>query len=131
MSEFFSNINWERVFCNLDANSSYDVFLKHYETACNIFVPTRKLKNRDRSCAWMNKEIRTQLKMKNKLWFRCRASGFKNTTLLAEYKHCQIETKRSIYKARCTFEMNLALKSKTNPKILYKYINNFDLKNYN
>nr|XP_047129682.1 uncharacterized protein LOC124809582 [Hydra vulgaris] len=52
-----------------------------------------------------------------------KANGYKNLKLVNEYKACNIQLKKLIYKARCEFELDLAIKSKHNPKILFNVFN--------
>ncbi|XP_065679099.1 uncharacterized protein LOC101234374 [Hydra vulgaris] len=123
ISEYFNNINWQMEFNGHNTDDCYNIFLNHYEAACKNYVPVTNLKWIRRRSEWMNDDIKNKIKAKNKLWFRCRANGYKNLKLVNEYKACNIQLKKLIYKARCEFELDLAIKSKHNPKILFKYVN--------
>nr|XP_047145670.1 uncharacterized protein LOC101240861 [Hydra vulgaris] len=119
ISEYFNNINWQMEFNGRNTDDCYNIFLNHYEAACKTSVRVTKSKWICRISEWMNDDI----KNKNKLWFRCRANGYKNLKLVNEYKVCNIQLKKLINKGRCEFELDLAIKSKHNPKILFKYVN--------
>ncbi|XP_004206196.1 uncharacterized protein LOC101238883 [Hydra vulgaris] len=123
ISEYFNNINWQMEFNGHNTDDCYNIFLNHYEAACKNYVPVTNLKWIRRRSEWVNDDIKNKIKAKNKLWFRCRANGYKNLKLVNEYKACNIQLKKLIYKARCEFELDLAIKSKHNPKILFKYVN--------
>ncbi|XP_004208428.2 uncharacterized protein LOC101237181 [Hydra vulgaris] len=123
ISEYFNNINWQMEFNGHNTDDCYNIFLNHYEAACKYYVPVTNLKWIRRRSEWMNDDIKNKIKAKNKLWFRCRANGYKNLKLVNEYKACNIQLKKLIYKARCEFELDLAIKLKHNPKILFNVFN--------
>ncbi|XP_012559625.2 uncharacterized protein LOC105845916 [Hydra vulgaris] len=106
-----------------NTDDCYNILLNHYEAACKTYVLVTNLKWICRRSEWMNDDIKNKIKAKNKLWFRCRANGYKNLKFVNEYKVCNIQLKKLIYKARCECELDLAIKSKHNPKTLFKYIN--------
>ncbi|XP_047123011.1 uncharacterized protein LOC124806291 [Hydra vulgaris] len=121
--EYFNNINWQMEFNGRNTDDCYNIFLNHYEAPCKTYVPVTKSKWIHRRSEWMNDDFKNKIKTKNKLWFRCRANGYKNLKLVNEYKARNIQLKKLIYKARCEFELDLVIKSKHSPKILFKHVN--------
>jgi len=123
ISQYFNNIDWQIELDGRNTNDCYNIFLNHYEAACKNYVPVTNSKWIRRKSEWMNADIKNKIKAKNKLWFRCRAGGYKNLQLVNEYKACSSQLKKLIYQTRREFELDLAIKSKRNPKILFKYVN--------
>ncbi|XP_004207315.2 uncharacterized protein LOC101240603 [Hydra vulgaris] len=123
ISEYFNNINWQMEFNGRNTDGCYNIFLNHYEAACKTYVPVTKSRWILRRSEWLNDDIKNKIKNKNKLWFRCRANGYKNLKLVNEYKVYNIQLKKLIYKARCEFELDLAIKLEHNPKILFNVFN--------
>ena len=39
-----------------------------------------------KSAPWMTKELREMVKLKKRLWFKCRSSRFKQTKMMYEHK---------------------------------------------
>ncbi len=58
------------------------------------------------------------------MWFRLRASGNENKSLLDEYNKCKIELKKVIKDSIWNFEKDLVFRAKSNPKIIFSYIKN-------
>ena len=122
MSEHFRMFDWEHAFHDSDVNNCYDKFLNVYEDACNKFIRVTKFKVTYKPCKWMNNDIKNKIEAKNKLWFRCRSSGFKNKELIAEYNRSKVDFKRNVHVAKRDFELNIAIKAKHDPKVLYNYV---------
>ena len=124
MNDFFSNIDWASELNKVDVDQSYEIFLKHYRRACDMFIPIKKLAPAVSNPKWLNKIIKQKAKSKNKMWFRLRASGYENKSLLDEYNKCKIELKKVIKDSIWNFEKDLVFRAKSNPKILFSYIKN-------
>ncbi|CAF0984934.1 unnamed protein product [Brachionus calyciflorus] len=105
MSQFKQNINWIKFFEGSDINQMYTKFLKLYDSVCEKFIPKFKKVKKDKP--WMNKNLKA----------------------LIRKKYSSKECRKEIRKAVFTYEMILAKKSKTNPKLIYKYINNNQVTN--
>ncbi len=85
MSEYFGALNWQLMFNGQSADQCYSLFLDYYKSACDLFMPVKKTNPKHTRCKWMNSELKHFLKSKNKLWFRCRASGYRNKELVTKY----------------------------------------------
>ena len=124
MENFFNNIDWLSEFGQGNVNQCYEIFLTKYQLACEKFIPLKKHGQVDTRHKWLNKNIRIKSKWKNKLWFRLRASGYKNEELLYEYNKYKKELQKEITNSKWNFERDLVFKAKSNPKLLYSYIKN-------
>ena len=124
MNEFFNNIDWLSMFDTFDVNNCYEIFLKNYQQACDKFIPTKQVMPVDFNYKWLNGDIISKSKRKNKLWFRLRASGYKDKKLLCEYTNSKRELQKAIKNSIWNFERDLVIKAKSNPKMLYSYIKN-------
>ena len=71
----------------------------------------------------MNMELKRICKRKRDLWFLCRNSNFRNNLLVSEYKQINSAVKKMVKRNIREFEENLARNAKTNPKLVYRYIN--------
>ena len=75
MNQHFENINWETEFINKDVNACYEHFLKHYNYACDKFVPTKISKPHHKPNKWMNSSLKDKMKKKKtmvkeqSIWF--------------------------------------------------------------
>ena len=125
LNDYFNFINWNDVFCDLNANDSFYRWLSIYQYGCELFIPTLRTDNNKRikEPLWMNMEIKRICKRKRDLWFLCRNSNFRNKMLVFEYKQLNSAVKKIVKRNIREFEQNLARNAKTNPKLVYRYIN--------
>jgi hypothetical protein len=72
---------------------------------------------------WMSIELKNMCSLKRDLWFSCRNLKFSNFTKVTEYKQLNLSVKKMVKRNIRDLEQNLATNSKTNPKLVYKYIN--------
>ena len=125
VSELLSNIEWEEKLRLLDACKAYRLFLSEYESICNQAVPLIKPIERIKP-KWLNAEVKKGIKLKHELWYKMKSKGkcqtLNKTELLTDYKRtCKI-LKKNIKNSIVKIEIELAVSSKNNPKILYAYI---------
>ena len=125
MNDYFNFINWNDVFCDLNANDSFNKWLSIYQSGCELFIPTLRTDNNKRikDPLWMNMELKRICKRKRDLWFLCRNSNFRNNMLVSEYKQLNSAVKKMVKINIREFEQNLARNARTNPKLVYRYIN--------
>jgi hypothetical protein len=110
-------------FSNKSTNECYDIFLYHYHYATEEFIP--KLfnpKNKGKK-SWMTAELKNKIKYKNKMWLVNKSLNWIDEEKSREYKRLKIEVRNSIKENVKNFEQEIAGKFKSNPKLLYKYIN--------
>ncbi len=127
MNVFFSNVKWNVEFEGLDCSSMYQKFTDIYNIAIDRFTPTIQVipGQRPSKPKWMNRELVKLAHLKNSLWYKhLSASSPTKEQLLVMYKETckQLNKRKSIIIK--DFELDLALKSKTNTKALYSYIKN-------
>jgi hypothetical protein len=62
MNEYFSKINWDHEFSNLNVNETYNKWLSIYHDACSKFVPKLKQheNKRIKDPLWMNRNIKNK-----------------------------------------------------------------------
>ena len=65
--------------------------MNKYEEAFVKFVPVKQFKPKETNSKWFNKDIKSMSRRKNKIWFRLKSSGFKNSTLQKGAKEDSME----------------------------------------
>ena len=71
----------------------------------------------------MNYELKSKIKRKNKMWIVNKSMNWTEPSKIAEYNKLKIEVKHDIKSSVRAFECNIANNFKSQPKLLYKYIN--------
>ena len=140
ISNYLKEINWWEIFRDKNIQECYDLFLKEYRRGCELFlnkiVPKKKVNTRPR---WLNKELKSMLRVKHGLWMKYLNSGRRSLILYEEYKLQSKIIKSNKNKAIYKLEIDLIKSAKNNPKKLYSYIKSCQqvdgsiksLKNYN
>ncbi|XP_065652908.1 uncharacterized protein LOC136080222 [Hydra vulgaris] len=98
-------------------------WLSIYHTGCGKFIPIISYDTSKKYAPWMTKELRKMVKLKKRLWYKCRHSRFKQTDMVNNYKTLNKNVKKRVNKDIRAFELNLAKNSKNNPKSVYAYLN--------
>jgi len=106
-----------------DPNEAVSNLIEKYQEAVEICVPIIK-PNRLRKFKpkWFNSEIKQRVTKKFSVFCQIRA-GAKGEEIKANYRKICKETKLAVRSARLKFEENLVSKCKSEPKMLYNYIN--------
>ncbi|XP_065658620.1 uncharacterized protein LOC136083141 [Hydra vulgaris] len=123
LSKYFTSFNWENEFKDLNASQAYKKWLSIYHTGCGKFIPIISYDTSKKYAPWMTKELRKMVKLKKRLWYKCRHSRFKQTDMVNNYKTLNKNVKKGVNKDIRAFELNLAKNSKNNPKSVYAYLN--------
>jgi hypothetical protein len=71
----------------------------------------------------MTKHLKHLIREKKTTWYKCRNSGFNSPDLVEKYKALNKQVKNEVKQAIRKFERELALKSKSNQKLVYGYVN--------
>ena len=125
MREFFGSFRWLDIFENKNVNECYKIFSKKFDLACELFVPKINLdKKRKTKPPWLNKELRSIIRVKSNLWHAFVSSGRKSDELYDKYKAQSKLVKSEISLSISKFELDLARNCAKNPKKLFNYINN-------
>ena len=107
LNDYFNFINWNEVFCDLNAIDSFNRWLSIYQSGCELFIPTLIKDNNKRikDPLWMNMELKRICKRKRDLWFLCRNSNFRNNMLVTEYKQLNSAVKKMVIRNIREFEL--------------------------
>ena len=111
-------------FCDFNVDESYGELVSTYSKAIDKFILTTRVKNTNikPNPKWFNSKIKQATSQKYKLYFKLRASP-ENTELKYLYssacKHVKLLVKAALFE----YEDDLVKKCKSNPKLLYSYIN--------
>ena len=123
LSVYFSSFNWENEFQDLNANDCYKKWLSIYHVGCEKLIPSMFLHKGKRSAPWMSRVLRKMVKLKKRLWYKCRNSGFKQVEMVEDYKILNKNVKKRVTEDIKAFELSLAKNSKKNPKSVFAYLN--------
>ena len=117
-------IDWE--LDGLSVNEMYEKFLEKYNTLIKKFIPISKSSNKfsgkKTSPPWFTKELKILTDRKKSMWCKVIISP-KNQVIRQAYKEASKEVDTNTIKCIKAYEKELAKKSKTNPKLLYAYVN--------
>ena len=104
----------------------YEKFLEKYNTLTKKFIPVAKTSSRfsakKTSPPWFSKELKTLTDKKKSLWCKVVISP-KNLEIKLAYKATCKEVEIETIKRIKAYEKKLAKKCKTNPKLIYAYVN--------
>ena len=118
------SIDWDALldpFQN-DANSQFKVFHEVLQQVCNRCIPcvssdTATKKHRPP----MNRDMRRLIHRKNRLWTRYMET--KDILKYDEYRKCRNRVRTITRKAKREYELNLAMKVRSEPKNFWNYAN--------
>ena len=119
------SVNWLECFNGQSVQSMYDMFLVKLTAACNRYVPKINVNLRSaKKAPWINGYLKDLIRKKNKLRFSNCAFKWKKTIKVKEYRLMCKLVKKEVFKARKSFESEIIKEAKSNPKVLFKYVNN-------
>jgi hypothetical protein len=123
MSRDLREMNWREIFDSKELDCCYDLFLKIYHELCDKYVPLRG-KNTKNSPLWFNRQLKSLIKAKHKLWYRwkgSKAGTIENERRKTAYELICKEVEIKIRLVVSDFEKGLAVKAKRDPKLIYAY----------
>ena len=120
MKNDLSNVDWESVFLEKDAQHCWDFFHETVDKIVEEHVPLRAVKNSSKPI-WMNTNILRIVRKKRKLWKKYVKT--RDYEQFVAYKKIEKDVKNCIRKAKKNIESKLAKDMKKNPKAFYSYIN--------
>lgn len=107
----------------LDINSAWNLFKTKILSLTQTFVPSRIiLAKRRNDKPWMNRELRTLISKKNRLFRRYCQS--RETVFYLKMKEMNRNIAKEMRKAQNKYERTLSEKVKRNPKEVWKYVKN-------
>ena len=101
----------------------FNIFVEELHCICEHNTPPKNRNKKRPLPKWMSDEVMKKIKVKNKLWFKCKRSKFRNKNIVSSYIKARNACSKLIAKAVRKFEFKLAKESKYKPKLIYKYIN--------
>ena len=109
---------------NGNVNLSYESLVRAYDRAMTDYVPLKRTKTTIKANPkWFNREVKQATALKYKLYCKLRASN-DNLEVKTQYKIACKAVKKVVNMSVLNYETNLVTKCKSNPKMLYSYINN-------
>ncbi|CAF1159097.1 unnamed protein product, partial [Brachionus calyciflorus] len=110
---------------DLSVDEMYELFLRVVRCACELYVPKRSnFPARKNQPIWMDGEIKKLIRDKYKLWKKVVCGKRNERGLnLERFKATKSRLKRKVRESVRNYETKLAKESKSNPKLIYKYIN--------
>ena len=118
------NIDWDVTFseCADDVNEQWKIFSTLYSEAEKSCVPRKIIKSGSkRFSVPLDKKALAKKRKKYRLWKRYLDS--QDGQVYVEYRRCCNQLRRLTRKATMLCEKKIASKSKSNPKLFYKYVN--------
>jgi hypothetical protein len=122
MNAELASIDWTLVFTSDDVEECYAKFLSKYTELCDKFIPIRSPNKRTMKAIWMTKTLRKSINKAHELWYRNDACKWRDTALKSEYESLEKSNKKWCAKAVHEFEVGLADRSKSDPKLVYNYV---------
>ena len=114
------SIKWEDTLAHKGAEESWNEFADILNNLSKEYIPVRNSSTKIFNTPWMNEETLKSLKRKRTKWKKfnyCRNP--QNRELYAQARN---EAKRKVKEAKRDYEKEVASKSKSNPKVFWKYI---------
>ena len=104
---------------------NYKILRSHYEIACSKFIPKKRVPFLQKTSAkWINKDVKTAINLKYKAFARLQHSSTLNLPSLRKaYNKVSRHVKKLVKLAVLAYECSIVEKSKSNPRLLYSYIN--------
>ena len=89
---------------------------------CNKFVLVLKKRPVKPKPKWFSNDLERLSKEKNRLWFKCKYSNFRNKKLVTKYNKVEKSLSNKIKTEVRSFERNLASQAKKNPKLIFSHM---------
>ena len=114
------SIKWEDTLAHKGAEESWNEFADILNNLSKEYIPVRNSSTKIFNTPWMNEETLKSLKRKRTKWKKfkyCRTP--QNREL---YAQARSEAKRKVKEAKRDYEKEVANKSKSNPKVFWKFV---------
>jgi hypothetical protein len=119
-NHIISTIDWEAEFFDLDVNTQLDILNSFLLDIIQTFVPVSTTPTSQHS-PWINQNVRSLVNKKKRTYRTLRHNPIPSN--LAAYKVARNEAVAGIRSAKGSYERNLILRAKQQPKALYSYLN--------
>ena len=91
MCNEFSSTKWENELNSMSVDEMYESFLALYDKVCDKCVPTKKNRPVKLKPKWLNPSLKKLCDDKNKSWFKCKHTKFKNKRLVDNYNRLKAQ----------------------------------------
>ncbi|XP_065672152.1 uncharacterized protein LOC136089977 [Hydra vulgaris] len=120
-----NSINWSFCFHNLTTQQMYDTFILHINYLSNLYIPKIDVnaKHKHKRNPWFSNKLRALVRMKKDLRYINLANKWKDAVQVNAYKTITKLVSKEAILARKDYERNLIIKSKSNPKLIFKCVN--------
>ena len=119
MSETIEKFEWEQDLCDLICEEAWTIFCERYQKAQEKYVPKSRPSTKKQKPPWMNQEMLTKLKEKQKAFKKYMET--KDGDDYRIYSRSRNQAKWQCRKAARDYERNIAKEAKSNPKRFYNY----------
>ena len=111
------NINWDELFKGASLEEKWNRLRNILDIVTREHVPKVK-SNRKKGKPWVTNNLRREMGRKKKLYKRMKV----NPSLEEEFKVLEREVKQRVRRAKGEYELSLAQKTKTDPKLFFGYV---------
>ncbi|RNA16593.1 hypothetical protein BpHYR1_011519 [Brachionus plicatilis] len=101
----------------------YEYFLDKYNFACNRFIPIYQSNKKKKFSPLMRRDIKSGLRRRFSAWEAFKKSGW-NAQKKIVYNRAKKEAERLVKEGVKSYEESIAGSAKSNPKELYRYVDN-------
>ncbi len=119
--ELMNSVEWTVMFRGKNVNQIWELFKSILIEGISNCIPYRQLRRKDRP-KWWNREIQSLTKLKAEKWKELREAGITEGSQFDNFKLLEKKVHKVIRKSKASFEENMAIKIKENPKNLFSYI---------
>ncbi len=123
INEYLKRIDWVTLFHDKDMNEIYSIFVDTCLTTARTFIPEYRVNTYKSKKLWMNNEIWSAIKLKRKEWNRLKNSGWKSDDKWEAYKSARNRANKKVKRAMTSYERSITTKIKSDPRLVYSYIN--------
>ena len=120
INEIISSIDWDYELQNADVDTQLSILSGLLQDIIQTFVPLAKSTQPNKP-PWSTPVLRTFINKKKRLYRNLR--GNPTPSNMAKFQEAREEAIQHIQQARDSYESNLIHQSKTQPKLLFSYIN--------
>ena len=120
INDIISSIDWNYELAGLDVDTQLNLLNSFLTNVIETFIPTVEVSLVSRS-PWISQEVRSLVNKKKRAYRNLQSHP--SPSNLSIYKDSRNKAVTGIRKAKHDFERDLVLRAKTQPKILYAYLN--------
>ena len=127
LSNYFNSYQsqWKELFNNKSIDEIMLIFYGIYSEGVEKFIKPYRVFSCKNKSVWQSIKLKRLIIKKKRLWKSIRRTGkrFISTDIKEKYKYINKAVRKLVRRDLKFYENNIAMKSKTNPKMIFKYIN--------